>query len=219
MILEQHVGIVTNVDDPDQRGRIKVKCQTLVGADQELPVWVEPAVLYSTKSGAGFWWIPEIDSEVELEIMTGDDSTDESPGESFLAHPELRYRAGRFGVTNPAPEGLKGTDPKKLGIRSPDGHTLVFETEKITLSHNSGSKIVMSNDGNITISAKAGGTVTIDDGSALAKAVAFFLHFSTHVSLYNTHPHIAPPFGGTTSGPTPPDPMTGYAASTVALVK
>ena len=42
---------VTNVNDPEKRGRIKVKCAGVAGIDSELPYWFEPEPVMGGKNG------------------------------------------------------------------------------------------------------------------------------------------------------------------------
>jgi len=193
---ERHTAIVTNVDDPEKRGRVKVKCQTLVGADKELPTWCEPMSFYTTKLG-GWFSIPEVNSEVEIEVVTSD-STDETPGESFLTHPDIRYAAGLFGTTNPVPDELKGTDPKKLGLKTPSGHTLIFEAERVTLANKNGQKVDMTSDGNVTVSVPTGKKVFIKSENGTSKALLTKEEFDSFFdTLYLLHQHLDPVSGST----------------------
>lgn len=62
-------AIVTNVDDPDSCGRIKVKCTQIFG-DEEFPYWVQPL---STLSGPNFglFLVPPVGSTVTLTFEFG----------------------------------------------------------------------------------------------------------------------------------------------------
>lgn len=63
------IGIVTNNQDPDKLGRVKVKFPWL--ADDVESFWARPAYPMNGKE-RGFWWIPEIDDEVLIAFEHGD---------------------------------------------------------------------------------------------------------------------------------------------------
>jgi len=65
-------GSVTDTDDPDNRGRIKVLVPSVFGDNESQ--WAEPAFPYG--GGKGFGWIavPPVDSAVLVEFIEGDAS-------------------------------------------------------------------------------------------------------------------------------------------------
>ena len=63
-------GIVSNINDPDKRGRIKVKCPDVLGADTE-SAWCDPVVPVAYDSGGDFC-MPQEDEAVWLLFMSGD---------------------------------------------------------------------------------------------------------------------------------------------------
>lgn len=63
-------GIVTNIQDPEKRGRIKVKCPSILGADTE-SAWCDPLVQVAYDNGGDFC-LPTKDEAVWLQFIEGD---------------------------------------------------------------------------------------------------------------------------------------------------
>lgn len=64
-------AIVTNVNDPEKRGRIKVKCAGVADLDSELPYWFEAEPLMS--GGNGLLILPCIGDLVSIELTVSED--------------------------------------------------------------------------------------------------------------------------------------------------
>lgn len=149
MITQTHIAEVTNNNDPEQRGRIKVKCPGLVRSDRELPQWIEPVFPFISKSG-GWFFVPEVGTQVELEVVTsarGDERRDET---SLLA-PTMRYRAALYNEAQPLPDTFKTNYPKRRGLITPSGHYIFFDdtsgSEKIEIRDKNGNVVVMNSSG------------------------------------------------------------------------
>lgn len=63
-------GVVTNIADPEKRGRIKVLCPDLLGGTVE-SAWCEPVVTVAYDNGGDFC-IPAKDETVWLQFIAGD---------------------------------------------------------------------------------------------------------------------------------------------------
>lgn len=115
---EVYDAIVTNNDDPDKLGRIRVRCEAL--ADGELQTWVKPSFSHASP-GAGFFVIPNKDDVVEIEFNSSDD-----PQETIL-RPDFRYRASSFRKAKDVPDEFRGSNyRKKYGIKLKSGAALVL---------------------------------------------------------------------------------------------
>lgn len=63
-------GVVTNIKDPEKRGRIKVKCPEVLGGEVE-SAWCDPLVQVAYDNGGDFC-IPAKDEMVWLQFIAGD---------------------------------------------------------------------------------------------------------------------------------------------------
>lgn len=63
-------GVVTSINDPEKRGRIKVKCPDVLAGDIE-SAWCDPCVPVAYDNG-GDWCIPTKDETVWLMFIAGD---------------------------------------------------------------------------------------------------------------------------------------------------
>lgn len=62
-------GIVTNIKDPEKRGRIKVKCPSILGSVES--AWCDPMIPIAYDNGGDFC-IPTKDETVWLQFIAGD---------------------------------------------------------------------------------------------------------------------------------------------------
>lgn len=65
-----HIGIVTSVQDPDQRGRVQVKLPAIDPAG-EAKIWARVAVPYAGDNYGAFL-LPDVDTEVLVAFVAGD---------------------------------------------------------------------------------------------------------------------------------------------------
>jgi hypothetical protein len=68
----KYSAVVTSVDDPEKRMRIKVKCPELAEEGEELPYWFEARPIVSGTFGVCF--IPSPGDQVEIELDLGEDN-------------------------------------------------------------------------------------------------------------------------------------------------
>lgn len=132
---------VTDVKDPERRGRIKVRCQTLLDRDEEvgetdapeLPDWLEPMFFAAgtpDQNGGkpyGFFFVPCVGDTVEIEVS--DDAEMETEN-------GMRWRCCVYPNSDSVPGLFKGeigeeTDPEELyphirGILTPGDQGLIF---------------------------------------------------------------------------------------------
>ncbi len=148
-------GVVSDNDDPNGLGRIRVKVQDVLG-DQESG-WALPALLYAG-DGVGLYLIPPVDAFVWVEFEHGD--------------PDYPIWTGCFWLTSLAVPGeASGPDIKLLKT---DIATIKIDDSdsdsSITIETTNNLKIVMDTDGieisngaqKITLSSSS---VSVNDGA------------------------------------------------------
>jgi len=161
---ETYPATVMAVNDPEQRGRIRVACVGLLGdEDAELPMWVEPLTDW------GWFYVPDPGEVVDIEVV--DSSTqDESKGQASIDNLDLKWRGKRYWGNEegeqptPIHDFFKTSYGKQRGFVTPFGHVLVFDDtegeQRITLTWVSEknatdgekiSQIIMESDGTIKL--------------------------------------------------------------------
>lgn len=132
-------GIVTSTKDPEKRGRIKVICPKVLGANVE-SAWCDPLVNVAYDSGGDFC-IPDKDEAVWLQFIEGDANRP--------------VWLGGWWSKNKTPLGQEYNDADKVRIISYSDCSIVLKNGEILVSTADCSlKIKNGNitiDGNLTV--------------------------------------------------------------------
>jgi hypothetical protein len=170
LLTEHYPAVVTDSDDPQKRGRIKVACAALLGdEDSPLPMWVEPVPQW------GWFVVPDVGEIVEVEVTTGS-SEDEQPGQMSIDNLDIQWRGQRYygntegDAPTPVPEDFTATNyGKRRGFATPGGHVLLFDDtegdQKVSLTwHQDGKFSFMSVDktGGIILSTHSKHLIQLD---------------------------------------------------------
>jgi uncharacterized protein involved in type VI secretion and phage assembly len=132
-------GVVTNIDDPQRLGRVKVRLPLI--ADRVETAWARIASPWAGQR-RGSYLLPEVDDEVLVAFRHGD-----------LAHP---YVVGAlWNADDPPPEGSPTRHRREL--RSRKGHLVLFDdgdgTEQLSLHSQGGLEVTLDDSaGRIRIS-------------------------------------------------------------------
>jgi hypothetical protein len=189
-VKEYHIGTVTDNEDPEMNGRLKIECPTIVTGDSI--DWVEPVFHFVDSSQqAGAVFIPNIGSQVEVEIESEEDS------EVQGLEPKWRCTIYPDG-TMPEEFRVDGEYPNIRGWKTAAGHLMLFnDTEdkfEFKYVHPTGSEILVNNDGRIELKPVAGQAVFIgedaDQSMVLGDALEAIL--STMTSVFDAHVHDGP---------------------------
>lgn len=121
-------GMVTDNDDPTNRGRVKVQVPAVLN---ELEIWALPCLPFAGNN-VGVYTMPLVGAGVWVEFEGGD--------------PSYAIWTGGFWADNQLPDDEKGTQatPSLRTIRSEKGLMITFndDTEVLTLSDKNGSNIM-----------------------------------------------------------------------------
>jgi len=154
------IGLVTNNNDPDGMGRIKVKFPWL--ADNEESTWARLASPMAGQ-GRGFYCLPEVNDEVLLGFEHGD-----------IHYPYivgvLWNGKDRPPKNNSEVVGQDGKVNLRM-FRSRSGHQLIFDDtagkEKIEVIDKSNNNSIVINSVENTITIKANAKITIQAGGQI----------------------------------------------------
>lgn len=154
---ETHFAVITDNDDPERRGRLKVQSQSLVGYSTELPDWVEPvSQLWTSTGSSGALFLPEKGSTVELIVDEHDTEFDDVKGERFLANPNFKWRpatATDKAGPMPLPAQLLVDYPNTRGWVTRAGHVLTMndKTGELVIKGSGGGTIMLKSDGSVVL--------------------------------------------------------------------
>jgi hypothetical protein len=131
--IERYIATVTDNEDEENRGRIKVACTQLLGDEEtELPDFIEADFSW------GWFVVPDVGEQVEIEFVTSTE-TDEISGQALLEGgiDNIKWRMIRP-YTDEELDGESTNVPapihpdfaenyKRRGFATPLGHILLFD--------------------------------------------------------------------------------------------
>lgn len=144
------VGVVTNIDDPESVGRVKVSFPWLSSDDESY--WARVTQIM-TGNDRGGWFIPEVGDEVLVAFEHGDIRNPYVIGSLFN------------GQDQPPSENSWSSDNNIRMIKSRSGHI-------IKLDDSSGSEqiVIVTKDSKSTITLKADGNIEINSDNIKIEA-------------------------------------------------
>jgi uncharacterized protein involved in type VI secretion and phage assembly len=172
-------GVVTNLDDPDSKGKIKVKFPWL--PDEVESQWAR-VTSFMTGSDRGAFFRPEVDDEVVVAFEKGD-----------VRFPIIL--GSLWNGQDAAPEecGSASAENNIRMIKSRSGHKIIFDdtsgSEVVTIEDKNGNIVEMSNEG-VVIKSDTVKIGSKDASEALVLGTAFMDLFNRH-----THPTGVGPSG------------------------
>ncbi len=139
-VRERYVAVVTDNEDEEQRGRIRVACADLMGVDDsgepiEYPVWIEPSFPHLAVGvdveedgtvDSGFFFVPNVGTTVEIEL-TVSSKADKSPGQSSIGNPDPRWVACLLVPGDTPSSDFTTNYPNRMGWRSRKGSIMLFD--------------------------------------------------------------------------------------------
>jgi uncharacterized protein involved in type VI secretion and phage assembly len=144
-------GFVVDNQDPETRGRLKVKVPSVLG-DQDSG-WALPCAPFGGLSNQGLFMIPEVDSQLWVEFEEGN-----------IDHPIWVGVFWQQGSDTPEEAALP--EPTTRIIRTPSGHVLQFDDasgeEQFRLAHPSGTEMTINPQGTVHTEDASGNTLTLD---------------------------------------------------------
>jgi len=130
---EVHNGIVTRNIESDNdstlllRGSVFFEAPTLFEGEYPLPA--EPCFPFaSAPNGAGFFVVPKVGDEIEIEVLVDDPNEPYDSTDAEL--PEPRWRCMIYSDAADIAEEFKKNYPFRMGWKSNTGHILMFDDKE-----------------------------------------------------------------------------------------
>lgn len=190
-------GVVTNIKDPENRGRIKIKCPDVLGPDV-VSAWCDPCVNVAYDTGGDFC-IPSNDETVWVMFIGGDANKP--------------VWLGGWWQKNMTPLATKYTNVDKVRIISYADCTITLKEGTITINVGEGvGDLIIEDDevkvrgnltvtGSITASSVSAGSVTAtpdkDGGSGVVQGVTVKTQSGINLA---THKHSGVTTGSSKTG-------------------
>lgn len=157
-------AIVTDINDPDGQGRVKLKLPWSPDGDggQGYEAWARIATLFAGNN-RGSWFIPDVDDEVLVAFEHGD------PRRPYVL-------GGLWNGKDSPPESMSGNNNKKV-IRSRNGVKITLDDqdgqESLKLETPGGQKLTLKDGpGAITIEDSNGNSVKLETAGVTVTAAA-----------------------------------------------
>lgn len=200
----KYAGVVTNVEDPLEIGRIRAKVPAVLGEEVETG-WALPCAPFGGGKDRGFLMLPEVGDTVWMEFAAGDVSQPIWTG-AFWGAPDSAGQqddlAQEAGSEVPTAEDKKA-GPGRHVLRTAAGHRLLLDDEgDIVLTHG-GDKVELrlTKDGEVEIKGaeakiritRQGEVVVQAKNIKLGKDASEQLVLgNAFMDLFNDHTHIVP---------------------------
>jgi len=169
---EKFQAIVTRITDGDiqnseLRGSVFFVAPDLY-EDIEFPIPARPSFNFASANGAGFFIVPEVDDEIEIEVNIFDPA---SPYDNTHANnPDPVYVRMLYSEATPVAEEFLVNYGKRWGWKGKSGHLLLFDdtigSELIRFLHTSGTKYEVDPSGNACLNGKLLGKFAIGNAKA-----------------------------------------------------
>lgn len=148
------IGIVLDVNDPDETGRVQVALPWYASGYEE---WARVSQLYAGK-GFGSTWVPEVDSEVLVAFLHGD-----------MRFP---YVLGALHGKVDTPPYARSAGQDIKAFVTPAGLEMLFDDsdKSVTVKTKSGAELKLTDAGEITVTASTSIELHADQSLKLSSA-------------------------------------------------
>ncbi|HEY0823395.1 MAG TPA: phage baseplate assembly protein V [Ramlibacter sp.] len=156
-------AVVSDLVDPDGKGRIQVKFPMFGAAGQDVTAWATLLSPYADKD-QGFEVLPEVDSQVVVGFEAGDPSRPYIVGACWngkRALPEAAEAPNNKRTWKTRSGSMLQFDDTdgaaKVTLSMQSGHKLVIDdaAQEVTLQHSNGCKVHINIAGQVTITANS----------------------------------------------------------------
>lgn len=149
-------GLVADNQDPEQRGRLRVRIPSVLG--DQMTNWALPCLPVGGLAEQGLFAVPELNAQLWVEFEEGD-----------LQHPIWTGTFYQQQADVPGSPYGSSKSPQSYVLRTPGGHILRFDhesgKERVLLTHANGAAAELSSDGSAALRNSGGESVTLDASS------------------------------------------------------
>jgi uncharacterized protein involved in type VI secretion and phage assembly len=144
-------GFVVDNQDPQKRGRLKLRIPTVLGAQES--DWALPCLPYGGFDQQGMFFVPDVDAQVWVEFEEGDISRPIWVGTFWQQKSDV-------------PEDAVKDVPTTRLFRTNSGHILQFDDEegeeRFRLHHPRDAEMVIDKNGSIELTDNSGAVIRMD---------------------------------------------------------
>jgi uncharacterized protein involved in type VI secretion and phage assembly len=147
-------GFVTDNDDPEQRGRLRLTIPSVLGDAHT--GWALPCLPFGGLTDQGFFAVPEIGAQVWVEFEAGNINAPIWTGTFWQQ-------------SGDTPSEAALSPPTSCVFKTPSGHILQFDDregeERFRLAHPAGSETTVDKNGTVVINDAQGNTLILNADS------------------------------------------------------
>lgn len=185
-------GVVSSIDDPERRGRIRIQLPTLLGNGKDHHAWAEPHYAALAGQNTGEFMVPYVGDFVSVMFENGDVNFPIYCGGTYAREELSADFTANYGMVR----GWRFKNGTKILVDEKEGE------ERILIENNKGTKILIDAQQHVTVMATEvhvdAGDVTVGSGATFSAVLAEKL-----AELFDKHQHMTPM--GPSSPPTPPN--------------
>jgi len=153
----RHNAIVTRVEDDNiglkLRGGVFFEAPSLFEGEYPYPAF--PCFSFASNNGAGLFFVPAVDDEIEVSITVDDGHSFDT---SDIEVSEPRYQCMAYSDDQEIAREFKKNYTKTMGFKSRSGNILLFDDtegkELVFLEHKFGGQLTFLENGNISLKAR-----------------------------------------------------------------
>jgi hypothetical protein len=144
-------GHVRHNDDPEHRGRLRLRVPSVLG--EAVTGWALPCLPFGGLPDQGLFTVPEVGARVWVEFEEGE-----------LSYP--LWTGTYWEGPDEAPAELPEGEPTQRVLKTPAGHTLIFEDsageEIVRLVHAGGAQLELVEDGSVRLTDSSGAALRLE---------------------------------------------------------
>lgn len=171
---EIHDAVVTRNVEGDEASTLRLRGAVYFNAptifDGEYPIPAIPCFQFASAKGAGIFFVPKVDDQIEVEIQADDGTSDTED----IELPNPTWRCMVYSNPHDIAEEFKVNYPARMGWKTNSGHLLLFDdldgVRKVSLLSQSGHELTLDEkkgEEKIVLKSAGGHAFILDDKDGL----------------------------------------------------